>query len=247
MGRWRFRFRVKSRLPNRTANVAVRTHVATDPLKERSANAWEILGESEPSIYDRCASAGYDLHTPRVWWLKFKLAQRNHSHSGGWERFRRSRLQLKATGTYRDGSTQGLTSSATWTSSITGVATITSPGGLATGVSPGTTEITAASGAVSSGPVELTVMIAPTLTSIAVAPPNASLEVGATLQFSAIGTYDDGSTQILTSQVIWSSSDTTVATIASGGLATGAAPGTTTIEASLSGLSGTAILTVDAE
>jgi uncharacterized protein YjdB len=156
-------------------------------------------------------------------------------------------LQLKATGTYRDGSTQGLTSSATWTSSITGVATITSPGGLATGVSPGTTEITAASGAVSSGPVELTVMIAPTLTSIAVAPPNASLEVGATLQFSAIGTYDDGSTQIITSQVMWSSSAATVATIASGGLATGAAPGTTTIEASLSGLSGTAILTVDAE
>src|SRR5208282_66488 len=46
--------------------------------------------------------------------------------------------QFTATGKYSDGSTQNLTSTATWNSSATGVATITA-GGLATGVAGSST------------------------------------------------------------------------------------------------------------
>ncbi len=71
----------------------------------------------------------------------------------------------------------------------------------------------------------------PTLNSIAVTPVNPSIPTGATQQFTATGNYSDGSTQNLTSQVTWTSSSTSVATINSAGLASGVAPGTTTITA----------------
>ena len=43
----------------------------------------------------------------------------------------------------------------------------------------------------------------PTLTSIAVTPASPSIVTGATQQFTATGTYSDGSTQNLTNQVTW--------------------------------------------
>jgi hypothetical protein len=60
--------------------------------------------------------------------------------------------QFTATGTYSDKSTQNLTTSATWTSSVTSVATISNAAGangLATSVAVGTTTITAAIGGAS--------------------------------------------------------------------------------------------------
>ena len=55
---------------------------------------------------------------------------------------------------------------------------------------------------------------------------------GATLQFTATGTFSDGKTVDLTNQVNWSSSAPTFATISSTGLVSGAAAGQTTISAS---------------
>ena len=57
----------------------------------------------------------------------------------------------------------------------------------------------------------------PTLTSIAVTPANPSILIGASQQFTATGTYSDGSTQNLTSQATWTSSNTGVATINASG------------------------------
>jgi hypothetical protein len=85
---------------------------------------------------------------------------------------------------------------------------------------------------------------APTLTSIAVTPANPSVQTGATQQFTATGTYSDSTTQNITSQVTWSSSDTAVATINSAGLATGVDTGTTTISAAQGSISGNTTLTV---
>jgi WD40 repeat protein len=84
----------------------------------------------------------------------------------------------------------------------------------------------------------------PTLTSIAVTPASPSILVGASQAFAATGTYSDSSTQDLTSQVAWTSSNTSVATISASGLATGAGVGSATISASLSGVTGNATLTV---
>src|SRR5262249_55115153 len=85
---------------------------------------------------------------------------------------------------------------------------------------------------------------APTLTSIAVSPANATLAAGATQQYTATGTYSDSSTQNLTSQVMWTSSNTAAATINSTGLTTAVAAGTTTILATVGSVTGSAGLTV---
>jgi hypothetical protein len=82
------------------------------------------------------------------------------------------------------------------------------------------------------------------LSSITVSPSAASAAVGATQQFTALGTYADGSTKTLTN-ALWTSSSPGVATIGGGsGLATGIAVGTTTITASSSGRTGAATLSV---
>ena len=84
----------------------------------------------------------------------------------------------------------------------------------------------------------------PTLVSIAVTPANPSIISGTTQQFTATGTYSDGSRRNLTSTVTWSSSSTSVATINSSGLADGVGSGQTTIQASLDGIPGSTSLTV---
>ena len=86
----------------------------------------------------------------------------------------------------------------------------------------------------------------PTLTSIVVTAANPSISIGASQQFTATGTYSDGSTQDVTSQARWTSSNTGVATIDAGGLATGISSGVTTISATLSGVVGATTLTVTA-
>jgi hypothetical protein len=85
---------------------------------------------------------------------------------------------------------------------------------------------------------------APTLTSIAVTPSAPSIAVGAAQQFTATGTYSDASTQNLTAQVTWASSNPGVATVNASGLATGVSAGTTTISATSGAVSGSATLTV---
>jgi trimeric autotransporter adhesin len=85
-----------------------------------------------------------------------------------------------------------------------------------------------------------------TLSSIMVAPVSpTNLKVGSTQQFSATGTYSDGSTADITSKVTWTSDTTSAATISSSGLATSVAPGDANITAAMSGItSSPTILTV---
>jgi len=153
--------------------------------------------------------------------------------------------QFTATGTYSDGTTGDVTSTASWataSSSIAGVST----SGMVTAAAAGSTTVTASQSGVS-GTAAVTVTAATsTLSSIAVSPANPTVTVGATQQFTATGTYANGSTANITSQVTWSSSNTTDATINSSGLATGAAAGSATITATLSGVSGKTTLTVSA-
>ena len=87
----------------------------------------------------------------------------------------------------------------------------------------------------------------PTLKSIALSPTGSTIVTGATQQFTATGTYSDGSTQNVSSQAAWTSSNTGVATVISGtGLATAVGAGTTTISAALNGVTGSTSLTVQA-
>ena len=151
--------------------------------------------------------------------------------------------QFTATGTYTDNSTQNLTSEVAWTSGTPSVATIT-PAGLATSVGTGTSKISATLNGVT-GSTVLTEQAA-SLVSIAVAPASPSLAAGLTQQLTATGTYSDHTTHDLTSAVAWSSDTPPVATITAAGLATGVTLGPATISATLSGVSGTTVLTVTA-
>ena len=94
----------------------------------------------------------------------------------------------------------------------------------------------------------------PTVSSITIDPPNPSVGFGngaASLQLSAAATYNDGSTGTLKggtsctgNTVCWSSSDTTIATITTGGMLAGVSAGTATITASSGTITGTTTATV---
>ena len=78
-------------------------------------------------------------------------------------------------------------------------------------------------------------------------PTNASIPVGQRQQFTATGTYSDGSKKDLTSSATWTSSAPSVATISGGGLATAIAAGSTSIKATSGSVSGSTGLTVTAQ
>ncbi|MSN27148.1 MAG: DUF4082 domain-containing protein [Geobacter sp.] len=87
-------------------------------------------------------------------------------------------------------------------------------------------------------------MTKPTLSSMFVTPSNQSIPTGTGLQFTVTGTYSDGSTQNLTSQAIWESSVTGIATITGSGFATALKAGVTTLSATVAGVTASTNLTV---
>src|SRR5206468_4243632 len=152
-----------------------------------------------------------------------------------------STSQFAATGAYSDGSTQDLTHSVTWLTSNTAVATVTAAG-IATGVAQGTSQVSASTAGVT-GSTTLKVGTAGVV-AMAVTPANQSVKVGASVQYVATGTYSDGSTQNLTTSVTWTSSNSGVATITSGGVASTLKVGSATITATSGGIVGSTSLNV---
>lgn len=144
-----------------------------------------------------------------------------------------------------------------WTSSDTSVATIDATG-LATGVAVGVTTITATDDTTGqTGTTTLTVTNA-VLASIVVTPNAPYIPLYAdeptntvftNQQFTAMGTYTDGTIVDVTNSVTWNSTNTATATIDAAGLATAVAEGTTVINAvdpTTNIMSNDAILTVEA-
>jgi hypothetical protein len=84
----------------------------------------------------------------------------------------------------------------------------------------------------------------PTLTSLTVGPV-LNVDQGATGQLSVTGTYSDGSTKSLSTGLVWSTSDDTIATVNNSGLVTGvSAGGPVTITAADGTVTGTTSVTV---
>ena len=149
--------------------------------------------------------------------------------------------QFKATGIIHHGehpdSTQDVTTLVTWASNAPSIATVSSTG-LATAVSAGTATITASMPGAISATATVTTTGGSTgkaggnVVSLSVIPGSQAVaSPNETSQFIAIGTTAAGATEDLTSQVKWTSSSPTVATISSTGLATGIGQGTTTVTA----------------
>jgi trimeric autotransporter adhesin len=150
--------------------------------------------------------------------------------------------QMTATGNYDDGSTKNLTGSATWTSSDSACATVSSSGLItaANVTSTCTATITATSGTFTS---TATVTVTPgTLVSITLSATPTTVPAGQTLKFTALGTYSGSSQQQdITTQVTWTVSNTSVLTLnqgsGSGTISSSATSGTTVnVTASLNGI-----------
>jgi len=169
--------------------------------------------------------------------------------------------QFTATATLSNGATQDLTScvtsSLTWTTSSSDIATVAStPGesgsGIVTaGTVTGQTYIIATDVISNiSGSTQLTVTDT-ALTSIAVAITDSSvtsLTTGSSQQLTATATYEDATTLDRTSSMTWSSSDTAMATVSDSGLVTTLdATGTVTITATdpITAIAGTLELTIN--
>src|SRR4051812_32045640 len=149
-----------------------------------------------------------------------------------------SSQQFVATGRFSDGSAKDLTSQVDWSSSDIAIATVA--GGLATGKAVGAVTIIARSGAVSAASL-MTVGNA-ALLSMVLDPASASIPHGTFTQFTATGAFTDG-TRDVTAGAAWTSDNSGVATV-TGGMATGAGIGSTTIRASIGDVSASAVVIV---
>ena len=153
--------------------------------------------------------------------------------------------QFSVSGSFSDATSQDLTFDADWASSDPAVATISNDPankGLSQAISLGETTISATFAAISSS-TQLTV-VAASLQSIAVSPANPTLLSLSRADFTAVGSYSDGSTADITSQVAWSSTSSAVASVTSSGAVKTLMSGTTSIRAAAAGVSGSASLKV---
>lgn len=142
-------------------------------------------------------------------------------------------LQFKAEGKYSDGSIKDMTSSVTWSSSDTNIATV-SASGLVTGVAAGNATIKATSGTMSNQSA-LTVN-KPAITAIALSSSATTIPLGASQQLVANATFENNTTGPVTEGVTWTSSDTNVFAVDNTGLATAkASSGTADIVATAGG------------
>ncbi len=152
---------------------------------------------------------------------------------------------LVATGTFSDGSTQVL-SSVLWSSSSPSVSLVSNDAtdaGFTASVAPGTVTITATAVGISGS--SMVTVTAPSLVSITLNPQSPTLPLGTTQQFSATGTYSDGSIQDLTLTATWTSSSAS-ATVNSSGLVAGVQLGTSSIQATLGTVSCSTSVTITA-
>jgi len=166
--------------------------------------------------------------------------------------------QFTATMLVTDGTTkktQDLTKDVVWSSSDVGKAEISNASdsmGKSTALAGGTTAIDSSFGATSATASTMTVTAA-TLNKLQIFPATPSIAIGVDFELTAKGIYTDGTVythQNLTDSVVWSSSDTAVATVCNSSVCKGKvsalAAGTTTITASMPGsITKTVSLTVN--
>ena len=153
-----------------------------------------------------------------------------------------TRLTFAATGVFSDHTTQVITRDSTWASDNHAVATV-GAGGTASAIGPGTANISATFNGVS-GMAPLNVSSA-TLSSISVTPASAVLAPTTSANCVATGTFSDGSTQVITNIVTWTSSAPNVASVNGGGKVTAQSPGNATITAQFGSLSANCAIVVD--
>lgn len=147
---------------------------------------------------------------------------------------------LQLTATPKDAGGATLTDRvATWSSTATAVAAVSS-GGLVVGLAPGTATIRATIEGITSSAV-ISVNVVPVGT-VAISVPSNTVSVGNALQASV--TVKDQNNDVVSRPVTYGSSNNSVASVSQGGLITAVSAGNATISATSEGQSGTVALTV---
>ena len=120
-----------------------------------------------------------------------------------------TRQQFTAIGHYNDGLEMDITASVTWTSSHAGVTIAANGLATSTALGSATSTITATLGSVS-GSTELTVR-GVTLDAIVLTPAAATIFIDGVQDFVSTGSFSDGTTQVMTGEVNWTSSSAAIA------------------------------------
>lgn len=139
---------------------------------------------------------------------------------------------LLALASFSDGQSLDVTSQATWTSSDDGVVAVY--GGEAHGLAAGEAQVTAEFNGETAG-ATVTVREA-TLVSLTLGPQDVSLPLGARTTFAVEATFEDGSSQDVTDDASWSTSDASVGTVLEDGFFVTLGQGAVTVRASFGGL-----------
>ncbi|AUR52791.1 beta strand repeat-containing protein [Aquella oligotrophica] len=142
--------------------------------------------------------------------------------------------KLTATGHYSDGSSQQLTNQVSWASSDSSIVNVTADG-VAHANKAGSANVTASLAGVTSNSLGLTVRAA-VLKSIEINIDDNTLVAGTSGKLTATGHYSDGSSQQLTNQVSWASSDSSIVNVTADGVAHANKAGSANVTASLAGV-----------
>ncbi|HJQ10494.1 MAG TPA: Ig-like domain-containing protein [Gemmatimonadaceae bacterium] len=214
-------------------NVSIATVDATGDIKAIGAGAANIKASSEGKTSSARLSVSAPAPIP-VATVSVSPTTANLQVGGT--------VQLSAV--TRDANNNVLTGRAiSWSSAAASIATV-SASGLVTAVGAGTVAITASSeGQTGSSNITVSAPAPVPVASVSVSPTTANLQVGGTVQLSAV--TRDANNNVLTGRVIaWSSSNSAVSTVSGSGLVTAIASGSATITASSEGRSGSSSITV---
>ena len=147
--------------------------------------------------------------------------------------------RLQALADFSDGSQRDVSREATWTSDDNSIAAV-GPTGLLGGATAlrgvGATNINVSlDGETATAAVTVT---AAELRQLEISPVDEVVVAGVQVSYTATGIYTDGSSEDLTAEVSWGSSDDVVATIGANGIATTLSEGVTEISATYTGING---------
>lgn len=127
-----------------------------------------------------------------------------------------SHMNLSAMGSFSDNTIKTLTETLSWESSNPAVATVgdtKGTKGLIRSIAPGTAVIKAICAASKIHAETVLIIKPPILVSIEISPIDRKLYLGEKHQFTATGLFSDGVTKDISTEVSWSSSDKTIATV----------------------------------
>lgn len=154
---------------------------------------------------------------------------------------------LTTTAGYDNGTSVVVTAGLDFATSDAAVAVV-SPSGVVTGVAAGSATVTVSRDEVSASVAVTVTSTGPTRTlrRLALTPDPVALQVGSTQTLTVTASYSDDTTATLASQVAFTSSVPSVATVSADGLVTAVSAGDTTVEASFGGQRATVAVSVTA-